>query len=273
MEVSEKIYGKVNLWLRIEGVAPNGYHLLDTAMTNVNCYDLVEARPRSDKSVNITYKCGSGFTNDLALKAANAVIKKFNTNGADFFITKGIPVAAGLGGSSATQAGVVKCMQRLYSFKADNAFLLSLGSDVPYMYQGGYKRVKGLGDIVESIDSDPPFAVAVCDPSIEVSTAECFKLYDKLVDSGQWTVNSGLTTENRQPSTVNFLEKAACTLNNRITELKKLVESAGFENVVLSGSGGAIAAYGYCKQSFLKALQRLTACKGQLAVFDNLLIN
>jgi len=239
MGISVKVYGKVNLALNIQGVQADGYHILDTVMTNVSCCDEVFATKRQDKTVNVTYKKGENFKNDIALRAGIAAVETYGVNGADIYITKGIPEAAGLGGSSACAAGVVKCMEELYGFKADMGFLLSLGSDVPYMYGGGFKRVRGIGGQISNIDANPPKIVVVCDNRLQVNTAKCYKLYD-LIGGGHILIDDFLLGF-KNPK--NSLERAATQIDARIAELKNLIYEAGFANVVLSGSGGALIAW------------------------------
>ena len=59
LSVRVKSYAKVNLSLNISGVR-EGWHALDTVVASVNICDVILARARKDKLVNVYMRgCGS----------------------------------------------------------------------------------------------------------------------------------------------------------------------------------------------------------------------
>ena len=105
-------------------------------------------------------------------------------------------------------------------------FLLSLGSDVPYMYEGGEARVTGCGESVERL----PFvkrSVLLVLPSGGADTAKAYALYD------QGVISPG----------DNHLFAAACRLCPETGRAAEALSLAGARRVVMSGSGSAVCAF------------------------------
>ncbi|MBQ9485599.1 MAG: 4-(cytidine 5'-diphospho)-2-C-methyl-D-erythritol kinase, partial [Clostridia bacterium] len=144
-----KIPAKINLTLDISGVE-NGYHVLESLVASIDIFDTITAKPRKDDILSVQFKgvaIGLSGNKSNAYLAAEKFKKEFATGGVDISIERNIPVAAGLGGSSADIAGVLLAMQKLYDVKKDLSFIANeLGSDVAYMLKGGYAVMRGRGD-------------------------------------------------------------------------------------------------------------------------------
>lgn len=246
-----RAYAKINLALSITGVE-DGLHTLDSLVTNIGVFDTVRAAKRTDNETTVTY---SGLTeklqNDSAKRMAALLQKEYNTSGADIFIKKRIPMSAGLGGSSADAAGVAHCMRKLFDIGAiPKKLLLKCGSDVPYMYEGGGKRMTGKGEKLESVELPKVYyAVVVCPGG--VNTAEAYALYDKI--GGQNAdIDKILRNMRAGESFVlnNALQIAAEQLNSAITNGLALLSQAGFENTVMSGSGSSVVGITLDKKKF-----------------------
>lgn len=118
-----------------------------------------------------------------AYKAVELYAETFGTEGADVTIYKDIPMAGGLGGSSADAAGVLKGMQKLYGLGTDEeikALADKLGSDTGYMTKGGYALMEGRGDLVTPIEIERTLYLLLFLPKADVSTPKCYALYDAL---------------------------------------------------------------------------------------------
>ena len=156
--VKIKSYAKVNLTLEITGIE-NGYHMLDSLVTNIDMFDLLVLKKRKGGLSSVVMK-GMGSESippekNNALKAAEAFSKAFGTDGADLTVYQNIPIGGGLGGSSADVAGVLNGMAALYKI-TDRAKLKeiadTLGSDTGYMLDGGFARMQGRGEKVTKLD-------------------------------------------------------------------------------------------------------------------------
>ena len=190
--VKIKAYAKLNLTLEVGGVE-NGFHQLDSLCATVDIFDEIRIKKRKDERIIVTMH-GLGSEGILpqennAQKAAEAFIRTFQTTGADITVFKNIPIGAGLGGSSADAAGVLRGMARLYAI-CDEEKLFSLactlGSDTAYMLTGGFARMQGKGDRLTVLPIQTTlYALLLCPPT-PVSTKACFQVYDSLPKTLEW---------------------------------------------------------------------------------------
>ena len=159
----EKAYAKVNVTLDISGVK-DGYHQLDSLVIALDLYDLITVKKRKDGKIRV-FTRGEGSESipeekNNAYKAAVAFQSEFSCGGAEINVFKNIPVGAGLGGSSADAAGVLRAMKKLFCIapSPENerkilAIADQTGSDVRAMYSGGACRMRGRGENVTDIFS------------------------------------------------------------------------------------------------------------------------
>lgn len=177
---------KVNFTLGITGES-GGFHMLDSIVCTIDLSDDVTVAKRGDGRVNITMR-GMGSENippeaNNAVRAAELFCERYSTCGADIAITKRIPMGAGLGGSSADAAGVLRALSKLYGVGDDKALgeiADMVGSDTRYMLRGGWARLRGRGNEVEALKSRLKLNLLILCPPLGVSTAQCYKLYDEL---------------------------------------------------------------------------------------------
>ncbi len=178
-------YAKINLTLEIVGES-NGFHLLDSLVANIDVSDRIVLKKRKDKLSSVTMH-GLGSENippekNNALKAAEAFCEQFGVNGADITVYKNIPIGAGLGGSSADIAGVLRGMAHLYD--VDDTAAISelaerLGSDCKYMLTGGFQRMEGKGEQLTPLGISPTLHFLMLVPNASVSAGACYQEYDK----------------------------------------------------------------------------------------------
>ena len=197
--VKIKAYAKVNLTLEIQGIE-KGYHLLDSLVASIDLYDLITLKKRKDNLSFVQMK-GENSENippeqNNALKACKAFCQAFNTNGVDITVHKNIPIGAGLGGSSADIAGVIRGMAKLYDitdFSALKSLADSLGSDTGYMLTGGFARMQGRGEQVTPIKCNQKLSLLLICPSSTVSAGACYQKYDELPKTLQWRESQTLS--------------------------------------------------------------------------------
>lgn len=173
---------KINLGLDICGKREDGYHFIDTVMQSVSLGDKITVS-QADK---IRVNCDKGDINGESNIAYNAAKLFFEVakidGGADIYIEKHIPMAAGLGGGSADAAGVLLALNKLYSADLSEEELeniaIKLGADVPFFISGGTKRSEGIGEILTELQ---PFKVGyflLIKQGDKPSTGEMYKRLD-----------------------------------------------------------------------------------------------
>ena len=255
--VKIKSYAKINLTLEITGIE-NGYHTLDSLVTNISLFDLLVLKKRKGGLSSVTMK-GMGSEsippeNNNALKAAEAFSAAFGTDGAEITVYKNIPIGGGLGGSSADVVGVLNGMAKLYGVK-DRAALKSLadrlGSDTGYMLDGGFARMRGRGEQVEKLPLRNKLYLLLICPQSSVSSGGCYKAYDTQPKTLEFR---GSPTEDCIAALVqgkvnevgkylmNDLLRAAYSLNKEVGQALKEAESFSPLGVNMTGSGSAVYA-------------------------------
>lgn len=252
-KVKIKIPAKINLTLDIEGVK-DGYHMLQSLVVSVNVFDVVLAKARKDNQINVTFDgvpIGVKGKKSNAYLAAETFRKEFGTGGADIYIKRGIPVAAGLGSSSADIAGALKAMAKCYNVNRDLTYIANaLGSDVAYMLNGGFAVMRGRGDSVETVQNiKRRFYILIVLARGGVSTAESYKGFDT---AGLWypknTSAAVKLLQEDDPDNFfavlkNDLYESSASILPEISENVSLLKKHGA--ALMTGSGSAV--YGIYK--------------------------
>ena len=247
-------YAKANLSLNITGRTERGMHELDSVMVSIDRCDRLTVTERSDPEINVVFaNADIDCEDNTAFRAAKAVQGIIGGNGWDITIEKGIPIGAGLGGSSADAAAVLRALDifyRLPRLGVDmRAVALSLGSDVPFMLTGGLARVRGTGgDLFFMENKLPLFGIGLMGGS--VSTRECYAEFDMMYPSGKSepTDNAKLCDAlmSGAPAATAYFDNAlktpAARLESSIADNCAILSELT-DTVVLTGSGGMVVGW------------------------------
>lgn len=246
-------YAKINLTLDVLG-KEGGYHLIDSVVATVDLSDLITIKRRKDRLISLTMH-GFGSENipyekNNAAVAAERFSDRFSTDGADITVWKNIPIGAGLGGSSADVAGVLRGLSKLYGvddFAAVKEIADGIGSDCGYMLTGGFARIFGRGERVQKIDGGLRLDVGILLPKNGVSTASCYALCDSLPADGFTSAAAQKAIEAGDKfalgkSLSNGLFPAAKSLNPEIDCAYSQLAAFAPLGVNMTGSGSAVYA-------------------------------
>ena len=159
-----------------------------------------------------------------------------------------------MGGSSADIAGVLIAMKKLYGVTDEEgikSLASELGSDVPFMLEGGVSRMKGRGEILEKVQGvkTPLYFLLLC-PEGSVSAGAAYKKYDEL----GWNSYGALKTQRAinalqngdlcalGGAMCNDLYAASALLEPQVQTT--LIEAASFSplGACMTGSGSAVIA-------------------------------
>lgn len=177
-----KVYAKINLTLDV-GNLENGYHNIKSLVSSIDLCDEITVTKRQDrrislKNTGINPKCA--VVDNNAYKTAKLFKEKYNTLGVDIVINKKIPVASGLGGSSADVAGVLMAMDALFDGEHDLVEMANaIGSDCAYMLDGGYAVIGGRGEKIEKVVTDAKFYLIIMTAENGLSSRESYKEFDR----------------------------------------------------------------------------------------------
>ena len=180
---------KLNLFLRITGRRPDGYHALQTVFRLIEWGDTVRIRLREDGMIRRVGESVPGVAeaDDLMVRAAKSLQSAANVSlGADIGVEKRIPAGGGFGGGSSDAATVLVVLDRLWGtgWGVDRLaeLGLALGADVPVFVRGDNAWAEGVGEQLTSIDL-PQAWYLLADPGVHVPTAALFQIPELTRDS------------------------------------------------------------------------------------------
>jgi 4-diphosphocytidyl-2-C-methyl-D-erythritol kinase len=249
---------KINLYLRIVGRRPDGYHLLDSMMVPINLYDDIHItvargeRHGTSPGPALVVRCDDptvpdGETN-LAYKAAALVCQEAGLQvQIDIHLRKRIPAGAGLGGGSSNAATVLKSLNALLALGWTEAHLCQLGArlgaDVPFFIPCRPARIGGIGEIVTTVAPLPTRSVVLVVPPCSVSTPWAYQRFDELLPVDLASAQPWQFTPGQWPPRewlINDLERAVLPAYPPIAALKEGLLRLGAEGVLMSGSGSSV---------------------------------
>jgi 4-diphosphocytidyl-2-C-methyl-D-erythritol kinase len=170
---------KLNLFLRITGRQPDGYHELQTLFQILDWGD--ELQFSISDSGHISRSCnieGIAEEHDICVRAARLLQTRVGlTKGVHIDLTKRVPMGAGLGGGSSDAATTLVALNRLWSCGLTPQQLadigLELGADVPVFVHGHSAWAQGRGEKLQAVDLGQRFYLLVF-PDLSISTADVF---------------------------------------------------------------------------------------------------
>ena len=150
---------KLNLTLEVLGKRPDGYHETASIMQTLELADTVTVEPCDSVIVTCSAPDLDNESN-LAWKAADLLRREYGVaTGARISIEKHIPESAGLGGGSADAATTMVGLNSLWGLGLSpdqlRALAAELGSDVPFLVDGGTAIALGRGERIRSLPTAP----------------------------------------------------------------------------------------------------------------------
>lgn len=171
---------KLNLMLHITGQRADGYHELQTVFQFLDFGDELILDARQDgKICRIQDVESVPAEEDLVVRAARALQQACNCRmGVDIYVTKRLPIGAGLGGGSSDAATTLHALNRIWDLGLATRELadigLKLGADVPVFVHGFAAFAEGVGEQLTAVEIEHPWYLVVT-PHVHVSTAEIFQ--------------------------------------------------------------------------------------------------
>ena len=172
---------KVNLYLRITGRRPDGYHLLDSLAVFAGVGDALQVTPAAMLSLNLAGPEAAALAaelDNLVLRAARALAAAAGiTQGAAIMLEKHLPVASGIGGGSADAAAALRALSRLWGVRGVDlaAIAAGLGADVPVCLRSHPMRMQGIGEVLSPAPELPPHGILLANPRLAVATPAVFR--------------------------------------------------------------------------------------------------
>lgn len=248
-KISVKGYAKVNLFLDITGVLPNGYHALNTVMQQLELADdVIIAASRGD---GISVFCDNPLIptdgRNIAFKAAESFLKATGCRARILIdIKKRIPTEAGLGGSSADGAAVLNGLNFLAGNPLTAAQLCALGgklgADVPFCILGGTMLCTGAGDVMKPLATPENVFFVIIKPEYSYNTKAAYALYDCGEKPAQADFSAFLSSLGEGKAFTKRLYNVFERLyaDKRTAEIETELVRAGALGTCMTGSGSAV---------------------------------
>ena len=246
---------KINIGLAITGKREDGYHDIDSIFQSIRLSDSIYfAKHHSvvfsggaPELPEYMQKLVTYGEENLALKALRAIQAYTGCKaGAAIHLLKRVPIQAGLGGGSADAAAMLVGLNRFWDLRLTQEELLqigaTLGSDVPFLLQGGTARGTGRGEILTYGKSPDPHLLLLVKPKVSVSTAAAYGRFTNKSVATKQTIDTV-----QQHLENNDLKSAFLTSANTFEELlfpdheelvicKEFFTSRGYPTI-MTGSG------------------------------------
>lgn len=262
-------YGKINLFLDIEGKLNNGYHLIKTVMQSIALHDELIIEEISDNKIQLecNYKYIPTDRSNTCYKAVELIKNKYEINkGVKIFINKTIPVGAGLAGGSGNSAATIFGLNKLWKLNMSKEEMLKIGleigADVPFCIIGGTYLAEGIGEKLTKLNNFIWDNILIVKPHFSMSTAFVYK---KLTPKNYnlYNINNMLKSiENNDyieaaSFPANSLEKVVEKFYPEINTIKNIMYKYNALSSAMTGSGSAVFGFFPDKQSLNKAFEEL----------------
>jgi len=255
-ELRLRANAKINLFLEVLDKRPDGYHNIDTIFQSIGLHDTLVFRETRSGVIKLSSDNEELplDSSNLVYKASELLLKESGKDyGIDIYISKKIPLGAGLAGGSTDAAGTLVGLNELWSlgYTTDDLhrFGSKLGADVPFCLTGGTAIGRERGDILTRLNPIPKLYVVIVNPGFQVSTAWAYKSLSNL----------GLTRKRKSDNILiekinkgdlsdigenlfNVFESVVMEEYPKIRELKTLLTQPETLGALMTGSGPTVFA-------------------------------
>ena len=236
----------MNLFLRITGRRSDGFHELFSLVQTLSLVDTLTFKSASRDFFSCSDSSLPQDGSNLIIKALHLFRKNSGWDQPfEIYLDKKIPVEAGLGGGSSNAATTLYALNEIAGspFSEEQLKLMGadLGSDVPVFFSSGTALMSGRGEIIKDRrDLLPKNSFSLFKPSIGLSTP---LVYQKFREVGK-IVPLHQTMAIEEHLYMNDLEHPAFLIRPELLQIKRELENAGFDRVVMCGSGSAFFCLG-----------------------------
>jgi 4-diphosphocytidyl-2-C-methyl-D-erythritol kinase len=264
---------KINLFLRVLGRRPDGYHDLESLMIPVSLYDRVKIeRVGQGLQVECPGQPALDGGANLAHAAARAWLHQQGRPESGYRITivKKIPIQAGLGGGSSDAAAVLQGLQALnkkpLSDKILHDLATDLGADVPFFLMNGPCLARGIGERLSPAGDLPRIWLILARAPFGLETRRVFETLKYPLtslgddDSHNRSQKWGFTR--LADALSNDLQPIGERLHPVIRRVRQELSKAGAAGALMSGSGPSVFGLFRTRHAARQTLRRMRRTKG-----------
>jgi len=248
---------KINLGLRVTEKRPDGYHNLETVFYPIGLKDALEVVPHPNGeafSLDVLTidprDSGMEAEKNIVTKSFRLLQKQFDLQPAAFFLKKGIPTGAGLGGGSSDAAYALKIINLMNNLGLTNEqleqFSAQIGADCAFFIKNNPIFASGIGTDFEEIPLTlRGYFLVLIKPNVHVSTAEAYSMVHPAHPDRSLKEWIGQPIETWRDNVINDFEPSVFLKHPIIGEIKETLYRNGAVYASMSGSGSSV--YGLFK--------------------------
>jgi len=242
---------KINVFLRILGKRPDGFHAVRTWMLPISLGDTMGFEKRDDTKIDI--RCSDPTLptdqSNLVCKAAELLQSRHNVKmGCRITLEKRIPIGAGLGGGSSNGSTTLVGLNRLWNLGLSDEALEKLsaefGSDTAFFIRNRSALSEGRGEILTYIPYSKAAPIFLMNFGFGSATSWAYKhLNAGPVDERQAAEEFKVVDSNLNTRLKNDLEKPVFQ-KFPVLRLAKdfLIAQSQVEGAMMCGSGSTMMA-------------------------------
>lgn len=238
---------KVNLGLEVIRKRDDGFHDIATVFQSISVFDHMRLTAAPADRIDAINRFEHIEANLLSRALSLARERGITNRCWQIELEKRIPIAAGLGGASADAAGTVLALSEFEGFHdrdALSSIALQLGSDVPFLLQGGAALAHGRGEQLEPVPSLKASWLVLASPVVEIERKTA-QLYGALrpgdfSDGSRVERVAASLRAHRVPDATDLFNTFRQPLAERFLEvapLHRAFQHAGAPFAALSGAG------------------------------------
>jgi 4-diphosphocytidyl-2-C-methyl-D-erythritol kinase len=245
---------KLNLFLKIEGKRPDGFHNLTTLFERIDLCDTLTFEKK--KNGCITISCANNAIptgpRNLVYKVAELLQKEFGIKeGVHVTIDKKIPVAAGMAGGSSNAATALLALNELWDIRLNikdlGVLARRIGSDVSFfLHDSQWALGTERGDKIKPLHIRQKLWHVAVTPKVKLYAKDVYGIFKMPLTKNEHDVNILLRYLEKEDVLsvssllLNDLEAPVLQLCPRLKSLKERIKSLGCSGVLISGSGPTV---------------------------------
>ena len=248
--MKRKCYAKINLSLDSLYKRSDGYHEIDTIMARISLFD--ELTINRNETGEFLYQSNkpdlSKLEDNLVYRVWDMLKDRTDKPGVDVTLIKNIPIAAGLAGGSSDAAEMIKALNILWDLSLSKEQMMeigaSLGADIPYFFNEGPARARGIGDLIKTFDNNLDLNILLVNDGTQISSATIYKDLANYGHIDNETIVNKLEKGDYSAifSFENVMENIIIKLYPHLQGIKVDLDNNGADFSLISGSGASIFA-------------------------------
>jgi len=186
---------KLNLALSVGPPNADAMHPVSSWMVTVNLFDdlyIERLAPESFSLFATIWHCDAMRPSEIDWSISKDLAHRAHDRLEQFIgrklpvkarVEKRIPIGGGLGGGSSNAAAMLRGLNQLFDLHVSHddlrAIAATLGSDVPFLVDGGSALVGGTGHEIQSLGDPPPLHGVLFFPDAACPTGKVYQQFDR----------------------------------------------------------------------------------------------